>query len=275
VAHRPPDGLLDGPLGPTARSLNRHSALPAYFQLALDLRRRVAEGEWAEGQRIPPELELAEDYAVSRVTVRQALAELVKDDLLERHRGSGTYVRNRQQPIVYDLGLTGGTFAARMREKGAENRAEVIHVGRIDPAPATVQSRLQLRSSSEAVYMVRRIILAGQPGSLARSWFDPDTVPGIEASPRLSGSLASLLAEDYGLVPSRTENQIEVVRSTSEETAMLGNAADAPLLVVTSTSYLPDGRPLEFSQVEWLGDRVRLHLVAYVEDETGRSPVRS
>ena len=80
------------------------------------MRRRIAAGEWNAGERIAPELQLVREYAVSRVTIRQALAELVKDDLLERHRGSGTYVREQQHPLVYDLNLTVGTMATRLRE---------------------------------------------------------------------------------------------------------------------------------------------------------------
>ncbi len=102
-------------------SVDRSSPLPVYFQIALDVRRRIAAGEWTAGARIAPELELVRQYAVSRVTVRQALAELVKDDLLDRHRGSGTYVREQQHPLVYDLNLTVGVMATRLREPGRFN----------------------------------------------------------------------------------------------------------------------------------------------------------
>src|SRR2546428_109536 len=73
----------------SAAVVDRGSPLPVYFQIAIDLRRRIADGEWEPGGRIAPETALAHDYEVSRVTVRQAIAELVKDDLLERRQGSG------------------------------------------------------------------------------------------------------------------------------------------------------------------------------------------
>ena len=97
-------------------AVDRSSPMPVYFQIALDVRRRIAAGEWSPGERIAPELQLVREYAVSRVTIRQALAELVKDDLLERHRGSGTYVREQQHPLIYDLNLTVGMMATRLRE---------------------------------------------------------------------------------------------------------------------------------------------------------------
>src|SRR3954471_9366071 len=106
--------------------VDRASPLPVYFQIATDIRSRVAAGEWADGRRIAPEVELSHEYGVSRQTVRQAIAELVKDDLLERRRGSGTYVGRLQRPLVYDLTLTVGALASRWRDANFDNRAEVI-----------------------------------------------------------------------------------------------------------------------------------------------------
>ncbi|MBW3630673.1 MAG: GntR family transcriptional regulator, partial [Gemmatimonadetes bacterium] len=56
--------------------VDRSSPLPVYFQLARDIRQRIEEGAWGIGERIAPEVVLAQEYGVSRVTVRQALAEL-------------------------------------------------------------------------------------------------------------------------------------------------------------------------------------------------------
>lgn len=250
--------------------INRDSPLPVYFQIALDIRRRLAAGEWTTGQRIAPELALAQEYDVSRVTIRQALAELVKDDLLERQRGSGTYVRQRQRPLVYDLNFTVGAVAARLRESGFENRAEVMEVGVIRAPSTELRFRLGLGEDGAAVFMVRRVIINDEPAAVYRAWFPADLVPELERSPRLDESLSVVLAEDYGLVPVRSENELEVVRSTREEAALLGTSGDVPLIVVTATTFLNDERPLEYSQIVWLGDRVRFHVTAYDTETSAR-----
>jgi GntR family transcriptional regulator len=243
--------------------INRDSPLPVYFQIALDIRARLAAREWTTGQRIAPELALAREYDVSRVTIRQALAELVKDDLLERQRGSGTYVREQQRPLVYDLNFTVGAVAARLRESGFENRAEVMEVGIIKKPPTELRHRLAIRDDGALVFMVRRVIINDEPAAIYRSWFAASLVPGLEQSARLDESLSVVLAEDYGVAPVRSENELEVVRSTREEAALLGTSGDVPLLVVTATTFLQDGRPLEYSQIVWLGDRVRFHVTAH------------
>ncbi|MCW3011355.1 MAG: GntR family transcriptional regulator [Solirubrobacterales bacterium] len=247
--------------------------MPVYFQIALDLRHRLGDAEWSAGERIAPEVALAEEYGVSRVTIRQALAELVKDDLLERHQGSGTYVRERQRPFVWDLNFTVGAVAARLKETGFDNRADVLEVGLIGASPLEQRRALEIPDDGPVVFMVRRVIINEEPAAVYRSWFPAELVPGLERSPRLGESLSVVLAEDYGLVPVRSENELQVVRSTREEAAVLGAPGDVPLVVVTATTYLADDRPLECSQLVWLGDRVRFHVTA--SDTDGRSPAGS
>jgi DNA-binding GntR family transcriptional regulator len=244
------------------RPIDRASPLPVYFQVALDLRRRITEGEWAEGTRMDTETALAEAYAVSRVTVRQALADLVKDDLVERRRGSGTYIRPRPRPLVYELNLTVVEHASRLRELGMSNRAEVLETGTISPPTAGPAQALGLSQDGVIAYLVRRILLDDEPAAIYRSWFDADLVPGIHRSPKLTDSLGVILAEDYHAVPVRSDYSLEVARPTSEDSALLQAASDAPLLLVTITSYLAGGRPLEYAQITWLGDRVRFHATA-------------
>ena len=243
--------------------VDRSSPLPVYFQIARDIRRRIGDGEWAAGERIAAELVLAEEYGVTRVTIRQALAELVKDDLLERKRGSGTYVRFQPRPLIYDLNLTLGAYASRIRELGFSNRAEVLEATIVAAPTPDVRHALGLAAGEPAVYLLRRVLINDDPSALYRSWFQPAMVPGIERSRRrLTGSLSDVLAEDYGVVPVRSDTRLEVVRSTREEASLLATSSDAPLFVVTSTTYLDDGRPLEHSQTTWLGDRVRFHVTS-------------
>jgi GntR family transcriptional regulator len=246
-----------------AQVVDRSSPLPVYFQIAIDVRRRIDAGEWPTGQRIAPELQLAREYAVSRVTVRQALSELVKDDVLERRRGSGTYLRQVQRPLVYDLNLTVGALASRWRDADFDNRAEVIETAIVSPVPDELRHRLQLRRTDDVVYLLRRVFINGRATVLYRSWFNGSLVPGLASSEGLDGSLSHVLTEEFGLSPTRSESELEVVRATREETTLLQVASDVPLVVVTATTYLPDGRPLEHSQLAWIGDSVRFHVTAY------------
>ena len=70
------------------------AAKPKYLQVADILRREIAEGLFRDGEKLTTEEELRYRFRVSRQTVRQAIAELEDDGLVDRRRGSGTYVRH-------------------------------------------------------------------------------------------------------------------------------------------------------------------------------------
>lgn len=87
---------LDASAGPdraaaasrTAYSLNRASAVALYHQLFMDLRRRLLNGEWKPGDPFPKDSEIEETYGVSRITVRQAVSQLVDGNFVVRYRGA-------------------------------------------------------------------------------------------------------------------------------------------------------------------------------------------
>ena len=72
------------------------SAVSRYLQLATLFRRRVEIGEWAVGARIPTVDELAGEFGVARLTIRQALGQLEHDGIIQRFRAKGTFVRKRR-----------------------------------------------------------------------------------------------------------------------------------------------------------------------------------
>ena len=72
--------------------VDRSSPIPAYYQIAVDIHQRIANGEWRAGDKIPPEVELAEEYQVSRMTMRNALGQLANEGILDRKPGNGTFV---------------------------------------------------------------------------------------------------------------------------------------------------------------------------------------
>src|SRR5262249_49923700 len=80
----------------TSTTLDRESFVPLYYQLQEILKERIESGEWAPGDALPPELQLARLYGVSRVCVRQALAILEDDREIERVQGRGTFVAQRK-----------------------------------------------------------------------------------------------------------------------------------------------------------------------------------
>jgi DNA-binding GntR family transcriptional regulator len=136
----------------------------------------------------------------------------------------------------------------------------VIEAGLLVEPPDEIRHRLQIPRGGAAAYMVRRVFINDRPTVLYRSWFASELVPGLESSARLTGSLSTLLSDEYGLAPARSDAELEVVRPTREETTLLRVENHIPLVVITATSYLASGVPLEHAQLAWVGDRVRFQI---------------
>ena len=84
-------------------SIDRNSPVPAYYQIQLDLSDRIQRGEWNDRKQLPSESTLAEQYAVSRITLRQALAELEKDGIIKKSRGCGAKICEKPAPFVHKM----------------------------------------------------------------------------------------------------------------------------------------------------------------------------
>lgn len=79
--------------------LDKHSSVPLYAQLRELIIERIQNGEYAQGDRIPSEMQLCKELDLSRPTVRQAISELVSDGILEIHKGRGTYVATEPERL--------------------------------------------------------------------------------------------------------------------------------------------------------------------------------
>ena len=199
-------------------------------------------GEWSTGERIPPELTLAREYDVSRVTVRQALAELVKDDLAraaarQRQRTS----RHQRRPLVYDLNLTLGALATRWRDADFDNRAEVIEAGRrrraVRRAPGTGCS---CGAATSVLYLLRRVFINDpRDGALPVVDQAARSCPGLESSTRLQRvALRTCSPRSTACPPRAARASSRSCARHARRPTLLRVAGDVPLVVVTATTDL-------------------------------------
>jgi GntR family transcriptional regulator len=234
--------------------LKTNSVVPMYRQLAELLRAQIVSGEIATGERLPSEAQLGDTYGVSRVTVRQALADLERDDILDRAPGKGTFVKASRQPLQGLTRLSG--FSEHARAAGMAAGYRVLRVGEA-PIPEDVVQRLGL--DEHRAFAVERVLLAnGTPVGMHASWLPLWLVqrarPGTLTPEVLgSGSLYAAIEEaDVELY--RAEERLEPAMVGPEAAAALGvepgalvqrvhrtvwDRKEQPVLVESDT-YLPD-----------------------------------
>lgn len=134
------------------RRIDTTSAVPLYQQLSGILRERVTAHEWLGGTRIPAEIELCEAYGVSRITVRQAVALLVRDGLLVRQRGKGTFVR---EPNLIAAPRSVSSFSTEITDLGMRPGSRILDADRV-PASAEDAEAMGLQPGTP-LYRIRRL----------------------------------------------------------------------------------------------------------------------
>jgi len=227
----------------------RKHPLPLYYQLMQELRQRIEGGTWKPGDLIPSERELSETYGISRMTVRQALTELVNDGLLRRDQGRGTFVAKAK--IRKQLSrLT--SFTEDMRARGRQPRAQVLRAEMV-PARPKVANMLQIDVEQQVALVERLRSADDEPVGIECSHL---SFKGCEAILRedLSGSLYRLLGELFGLAPTRAQEEIEAGPCGSREAQILGIQHNEPVLVIRRRTLDQDQHPFEYVESVYRGD---------------------
>ena len=219
---------------------------PRYRIIADTLADRIERGDLAAGQPLPAERRLAEDFGVSRVTVRSALEQLAEQGLVVQRQGSGTYVTERvSQPLSVltsfseDLAARGMQADERIisRGKGRASSEEVMCLGLTPGAPVSRVSRLRCAD--------------GQPLALENATVIEDALPVPE---ELGGSLYAAMAE-RGLRPVRAVQRLTAIAIDGSLAQLLGVAEHSPGLQITRVGYAVGDRPVEYTRSTFRGDR--------------------
>ena len=229
------------------------SGLPLYRQIEADLRDRIRSGVLRPGAKIAPEPELMSEYGVSRATVRQALAGLVAERLLEIRRGLGTYVT-----VPRFEHTIGGfySFSREIERHGLQPGTKVLEL-RKEPAADVVTEALGVSAGTEVVAL-RRLRLAGaDPLVVETSHLPAARFPGLETVDFSRVRLYDTLMNGYGCRPTRARETFEPVLLTADEAGLLDQRRGEPALRVERIAFDQDDVPIEFCRSTVRGDRYR------------------
>jgi GntR family transcriptional regulator len=239
VATRPKTTAGDARTG-TKQSETRNSVLDLIEQLGV-------------GQAIPSERQLCADLGVSRLTVRAALDDLVRDGMLVRRHGSGTFVS--EPKIAQELTMT--SFTEDMIRRGMVPASKTLEL-RITPAGAHL-GRLLHVSPSEPVVIISRLRLADRETmAIETLHVRASLVPGLAAEDLERQSFYDILEERYGIEIVGGNQTIEPTVTNEEESAALGVPLHAPAFLFERTTRAEDGSIVEYVRSIYRGDRYKL-----------------
>ena len=218
----------------------------------MQLKRRLEEGILSgvlpPNSSLPPERELAGLTDLSRVTVRKAIHELVRDGLVEQRQGSGTFVRDTVDRMEQSLTqLT--SFTEDMARRGMDTTSKWLERGVFAPTEKEA-STLGLSEGDEVARIYRLREAGGRPMALERASLPLDILPNpLE----IKTSLYEVLAA-RGLRPVRAVQKISAINIEAREAELLRVIEGAAGLSIERISYLESGRVAELTRSLYRGD---------------------
>jgi GntR family transcriptional regulator len=243
---------------------------PKYLRIHAELRDRITSGQWPAGTSLPAQRDLAGEFGVSIMTLRQALQLLADDGLIAARHGSGTYVAARYE---YDLGHL-RSFAADLAAQGAEIRTRLLAAEIITPADE-VSARL---GDPGQVLRLRRLRLAGgHPLIMQTSYLPLPLADGLDPADLAERGLYTVLAEHglggHGLAEHRSAgnglagNGLAVTRAAETitpcvlgtlEAGYLERPAGSPALLSHRVSFTANGLAVVDDHAVLPGDSVAI-----------------
>lgn len=221
---------------------------PRYAQLRRRLELGIDTGVLPPNCSLPPERELADITDLSRVTVRKAIQELVRDGLIEQRQGSGTFVREAVARMEQSLShLT--SFTEDMAQRGLHTTCKWLERGVFAPTGQEADT-LALGTGQQVARIYRLREAGGRPMALERASLPLDILPNpLE----VTTSLYEVL-ERRSLRPVRALQKISAVNIDALEADLLGVAEGAAGLSIERVSYLESGRAAELTRSLYRGD---------------------
>lgn len=241
------DGQSNGKQSTTAK--------PAYKKVEDYIRESMQSKLLPPGSLLPTERELCEMFHVSRMTVRQAIMNLVNENLLFRIKGKGTFVSNLE--IRKHLTIQG--FSGEMLALGLTPSSRLLKLDQESPVEE-VRKALQLESG-EQVYHIERLRLAdGRPMALEHSYLPLHLFRGLDQIDFEVSSLYDTILQKYRIPIGYLKQDIKAVRLQKEDALILLEKKHGFCLQITRTLYNRNNQPVEFSKSKYHPEKYLLSI---------------
>ncbi len=233
------------------------SSLPHYRRIADVLGASIRSGALAVGGRVPSERELSVEFGVSRMTARGALKALVEQGLVSSVGSRGYFVAasridQRLQTLT--------SFTEEVRRSG-RRASSVVLSARTVVAPEDVLGPLGLKPGERVHHLLRLRLADGVPVALESAHVPEALAPGLlDAADFATESLYATLKRVFGILPVEAENTFESAPAAASDAPILDVAVGAPVLRMTRLSLTAEGRPIEFVQSVYRGDRFTMRV---------------
>lgn len=235
--------------------VDKNSPLPLYYQLEEQIKKSIESEELRPGDALPSERELSESYQISRMTVRQAITNLVNKGYLFREKGKGTFVTSQK----FEQNLQGLTsFTEDMKARNLIPGSKLLHF-EIYPADEDIKAKLSLEDD-ELIYKIKRLRLANdEPIAVETSYLPVKLVPGLTPE-ILASSIYTYIEKDLQLTIGHASQTVEAAIVDAEDQQHLNINKGVPVLLIQRETFLENGTPLELVRSSYRADRYKFKI---------------
>ncbi|KUO70843.1 MAG: hypothetical protein APF77_14340, partial [Clostridia bacterium BRH_c25] len=218
--------------------MNIFDMAPKYSHIFQHFVDKIKSGELKDGDKLPTEDVLCSYFNVSRITVRNALNQLMHEGYIIKKHGKGSYVNTGVAKMQLNS-LQG--FTEEMKSRGMEASSKILDIELIN-ADNIIGSKLQIEEGSKA-YCIERLRLANdEPMSIEKVYIPYYLCSDLDRYD-LTKSLYEILDKNYGLYPQKAEQSIEASTAGKREQDILGIKLRASVLKIERVSYLSNNTP--------------------------------
>jgi len=221
-------------------SVDRHSPVPMYYQVAQQLEHAIETGALVPGTRLDGEVALAGQLGVSRPTLRRAIEYLVDRGYLVRRRAVGTQVVHPKVRRPVELSSLFDDLSASRKNP----RTKVLSLGTVQ-ATDRVAHALGLEDGTEVLALERLRYADGQPLAVMRNWL-PVGLVHLDAG-RLEATGLYQLMRAAGITLHLASQTIGARGASAPEARLLQARKGEPLLTMARTTYNENGQPVELA----------------------------
>ena len=240
------------------------SSPPIYYLIKNVIKKRILDNTYPIGTKIPGEMELSKEFGVHRLTARHGLTLLVQEGYLERFRKRGTFVSKQVKEFV---GFEFRGFFSDLFDQVTKFKAKKVEILKQHP-PEVVADFFQIDPKKDKVTVIKRVRFLGEsPAAFTVSYLPLDIGNRLSKKDIYRMSLLKIFREKLNIPLGEAFQTIELAVAEKYIAEALKIPFGAQILLIQRTFFTKGGRPFDFVQSFYRGDKFRFYVRFWYDDE--------
>lgn len=239
------------------KDIDKQSRLPLYFQLEELIKKAITTGELKPGDMIPTEWEIIDYFKLSRTTVRQALSDLVNENLLYRKKGIGTFISKPKIDLQYMGNMV--SYNEQISSMGLIPSTKVLKF-EVIAADEFLAKEMGLSNGDKVIELVRLRFADEEPIAVVQSYLPYDLCNYILDVDMENNSLYQILSSQKNTTVVLVERVVEAKIVSREDSKLLNVEKGFPVQSFLNKAFNEEGRVLEYCSSRYRGDRNKFYI---------------